>query len=71
MDGYRQAQELGLHRLPQNIEQTRTWEEPDLVFCDLEHRKRVWARLFTWDRQVYPSLRIDLANTFSALAPCC
>ena len=62
MDDYRQAQELGLHRLPQKIEQTRTWEEPDLVrFCDLEHRKRIWARLFTLDRYVYPWLRMDLA----------
>ncbi|KAK5258186.1 hypothetical protein LTR20_007118 [Exophiala xenobiotica] len=49
-DAIRQAQELGLHRLPKTIEQTGTWEEQDLVrFLDLEHRKRVWTRLFTLD----------------------
>ncbi|EXJ85238.1 hypothetical protein A1O3_05913 [Capronia epimyces CBS 606.96] len=43
-----QAQELGLHRLPQNITQTPddSLESKLLKTWDLEHRKHIWARLF-------------------------
>lgn len=68
---HRQAQELGLHRLPQSIEQA---PEDDIQTClqktwDLEHRKRIWARLFILDRYVNPELPPKAAeNWFSILA---
>lgn len=67
----RQAQELGLHRLPQSIGQT---PEDDIETClqkawDLEHRKRIWARLFILDRYVISELPPKVAkNWFSILA---
>ncbi|KIX07829.1 uncharacterized protein Z518_02483 [Rhinocladiella mackenziei CBS 650.93] len=47
----RQAQELGLHSLPQSIEQTPedSLESNLLKIWALEHRKRIWARLFVVD----------------------
>jgi len=48
---HRQAQELGLHRLPQSTEQTAedSLECNLLKTWDLERRKRIWTRLFILD----------------------
>ncbi|CAM1510749.1 Fc.00g082620.m01.CDS01 [Cosmosporella sp. VM-42] len=50
-DAVRQAQELGLHRLPQSVEQAsdNSLESNLLRTWDLEHQKRIWTRLFILD----------------------
>ncbi|KEF61838.1 uncharacterized protein A1O9_03409 [Exophiala aquamarina CBS 119918] len=50
----RQAQQLGLHRLLQNVRQCpeSTLESNLLKIWDLEHQKRLWARLFVLDSAV-------------------
>ena len=51
---HRQAQELALHCLPQNVVQRsdESLESNLLRAWDLEHRKRIWARIFILDRFV-------------------
>jgi len=51
---FRQAQQLGLHRLPQSVRQTAesTLESTLVDIWDLELQKRLWARLFVLDRSV-------------------
>ena len=65
----RQAQELGLHRLPQSVEQSpdRSLESNLLQTWDLEHRKRIWTRLFILDRCVHTSNMKKTTEQFTSL----
>lgn len=50
----RQAQELGLHRLPQDIVPTEHDRDTDLMSpYDLEQNKKAFNILFTYDRYAY------------------
>lgn len=48
----RKAQELGYHRLEDDCEQrpVNLVEDTLILFWDIEHKKRLWARLFILDR---------------------
>ncbi|EXJ88487.1 hypothetical protein A1O1_05417 [Capronia coronata CBS 617.96] len=48
-DAVRQAQELGLHRLPHTVDESADCSDLSSRARDLERRKIIWARLFTMD----------------------